>query len=86
LTRRPEVSPLAPERYRVQFTIGGETHEKLRRAQDLLRREVPDGDPGAIFDRALTLLLDEVARRSWLTAKPRQASPRGLDLATSRRA
>jgi hypothetical protein len=56
----------------VQFTIGAETHEKLRRAQELLRREIPDGDPGAIFDRALTLLLDEVARKKLaLTTKPR---------------
>ena len=32
------------------------THDKLRRVQDLLRREIPDGDPGEIFDRALSLL------------------------------
>jgi hypothetical protein len=43
---RPVVAPLAPARYRVQFTIGEETHRKLRRVQDLLRREIPDGDPG----------------------------------------
>ena len=48
---RPIVQATAPERYRVQFTIGQETHEKLRRLQALLRREIPDGDPGTIFDR-----------------------------------
>jgi hypothetical protein len=69
---RPLVSPLAPERYRVQFTIGAATHDKLRQVQDLLRREIPDGDPGQIFDRALTLLLEDAPARSW----PR---PRGLD-------
>jgi hypothetical protein len=42
---RPIVRPTAPERYRVQFTIGEQTHEKLRRLQTLLRREIPDGDP-----------------------------------------
>jgi hypothetical protein len=61
-TPRPIVQATAPERYRVQFTIGEETHEKLRRAQALLRREIPDGDPGAIFDRALTLLLAKVEK------------------------
>jgi hypothetical protein len=61
-TPRPIVRATAPERYRVQFTVGVETHEKLRRVQALLRREIPDGDPGAIFDRALTLLLDKVAK------------------------
>jgi hypothetical protein len=37
----------------------------------MLRREIPDGDPGAIFDRALTLLLEEVARKKMAaTAAP----------------
>jgi hypothetical protein len=60
---RPVVAPLTPERYRIQFTVSRETQEKLRRVQDLLRREIPDGDPAAIFDRALTLLLEHVARQ-----------------------
>jgi hypothetical protein len=69
---RSVVAPLAPERYRVQFTVGAETHEKLRRAQDLLRREVPDGDLGALFDRALTLLLEDVSRKKLAAAvRPR---------------
>jgi hypothetical protein len=70
--QRAAVTPLAPERYRVQFTVGEATHEKLRRVQELLRREIPDGDPGAIFDRALTLLLEDVARKKVaLTSQPR---------------
>ena len=60
---RPVIQATAPERYRVQFTIGQDTHEKLRRLQALLRREIPDGDPGAIFDRALTLLLEKVEKK-----------------------
>src|SRR5688572_15116883 len=59
---RPVVQPSAPQRYHVKFTIGEETHRKLRLVQTLLRREIPDGDPGAIFDRALTLLLDKVEK------------------------
>ena len=55
---RPRIEPLAPERYKVQFTVSRETHDKLREAQDLLRHRLPGGDPAAIFDRALTLLLD----------------------------
>jgi hypothetical protein len=56
----------------VQFTIGQETHEKLRRLQALLRREIPDGDPGTIFDRALTVLLERVERTKLAaTVKPR---------------
>ena len=63
LSKRPEVAPLAPERFRVQFTIGAETEKKLRRLQELLKREIPDGDPAVIFDRAVTVLLEKVESR-----------------------
>jgi hypothetical protein len=73
---RPVIAALAPERFRVQFTVGKETNEKLRRVQDLLRREIPTGDPGAIFDRALTLLLQDIARRKLAeTTHPRPGRP-----------
>jgi hypothetical protein len=62
LTARPIVRATAPQRYRLQFTIGQETHDKLRRLQALLRREVPDGDPGVLFDRALSLLLEKTEK------------------------
>jgi hypothetical protein len=60
--RSADVTPLAPDRYRLQCTIGGATLEKLRLAQDLLRHAIPSGDEAAILDRALTALLVEVAR------------------------
>ena len=69
------VRPLAPERYKVQFTIGRETHDKLRRAQDLLRHAIPGGDPAAILDRALTLLLEHL-ERSKLARTPAPRAPR----------
>ena len=75
---RPVIAPLTPERYRFQFTVGAATHETLRRAQELLRREIPDGDPGEIFDWALTLLLEEVARRKLaIVSKPRETERTG---------
>ena len=77
---RPIVRPTAPERYRVQFTIGEATHDKLRRLQALLRREIPDGDPGAIFDRAVTLLLAHVENKKLgVTARPRLPIRRETD-------
>ena len=75
-SRRPLIDNTSPDRYRVQFTIGKESHDKLRRVQALLRREIPDGDPGAIFDRALTLLLEKVERtKLGAAAKPRPPRP-----------
>jgi len=80
--RRPIIETTAPERYRVQFTIGKESHDRLRRVQALLRREIPDGDPGAIFDRALRLLLEKVEKtKLGAAAKPR---PRPIRPATDR--
>ena len=71
-SHRAVVTPLSPDRYRVQFTIGKETEEQLRRLQDLLRGEIPDGDAGEIFSRSLSLLLRDVERRRCAaTLKPR---------------
>src|SRR5258706_8702312 len=71
-TRRPIIETTSPERYRIQFTIGKESHDKLRRLQALLRRQIPGGDPAAIFDRALTLLLEKVEKaKLGAAAKPR---------------
>ena len=68
------VTPLAAERYKVQFTVSPATHDKLRRVQDLLRHSIPNGDPAAIFDRALTLLLAELERAKLAaTSRPRAA-------------
>jgi hypothetical protein len=62
VSQRPVVQPTAPDRYRVQCTIGRDAYEELRRVQALLRREIPGGDPGLIFERALHLLLEQVEK------------------------
>jgi 5-methylcytosine-specific restriction endonuclease McrA len=77
MARPSIIAPLAPERYKVQFTVGRQTHDKLRRAQDLLRHSVPNGDPAQIFDRALTLLVEHLERSKLAAAKrPRPPSVR----------
>ena len=62
---RAVVVPLAPERYKVQFTAGAATREKLRRAQELLRHRVPDGDVAQVIDLALDLLVRDLARQKF---------------------
>ena len=90
---RPAATPLSPDRYRIQFTIGTDTLEKLRLAKDLLRHAIPSGDDAAILDRALTALLAELAKkkfaattirarrrgRSRITPHPGRGEARGLD-------
>ena len=75
---RSVIAPLAPERYKVQFTVNRETCERLRRVQDLMRHSVPDGDLAAVFDRALCVLLIELEKSKMAsTSRPRTA-PRSV--------
>jgi hypothetical protein len=68
------VAPLAPGRYKVQFTASAELHEKLERLRGLMRASVPDGDLAAIIDQAVTEKLARLeARRFAQTRKPRNA-------------
>lgn len=70
------IAPLTPERFKLQITISRETHDKLRKAQDLLRHVVPSGDPAAIVDRALTLLLQHLESRKMARVdRPRTELP-----------
>ena len=72
--KRATVAPLAAEQYKIQFTIAKATHDKLRRVQDLMRHTNPTGDPAVIFDRALTLLLEQLERTKLGQARrPRQS-------------
>ncbi len=77
--RTPE--PLGQRRFKIQFTASQELRDKLREAQSLLRRQVPDGDLAEIFDRALTLLVEDVKRKKFAQtsrpAKRRQTSGDG---------
>ena len=48
--------------------------DKLRHVQDLLRHRLPGGDPAAIFDRALTLLLENLKKQKLaVTGRPRSS-------------
>ena len=73
LPARPIVAPLAPERYKIQFTATKEMHEKLRYAQDLLRHVVPNGDLAVVFDRALSALIAQLEKQKCATrSRPRE--------------
>jgi hypothetical protein len=72
------VEPLAPARFKVQFTASAELREKLERLAALMRSEVPDGDLAAIIERAVTEKLERLeARRFGKTANPRSTADAG---------
>jgi 5-methylcytosine-specific restriction endonuclease McrA len=75
-SRRSVVEPLTPERYKIQVTVGVETVDKLRRVQDLMRHTLPNGDPAAIIDHALTRLLAHLEHTALAaTDRPRASRP-----------
>ena len=64
------VEPLAPSRYRVQFTASAELHEKLERLSSLM----PGVDLASIVEAAVTEKLERVeAKRFGKTKKPRKS-------------
>jgi len=66
------VTPLSPERFALQVTIGQSTHDKLRYAQEPLRHRVPSGEIAEVLDRALDALIHKLERRKFAaTGKPR---------------
>jgi hypothetical protein len=67
--RPARVEPLAPARYKVQFTAGAELHDKLERLQALMRPSVPDGDLAAIIEAAVTEKLERLEARRFAKAK-----------------
>lgn len=72
------VTPLGPDRYSMQFTMSGDTYDKLRKGQDLLRHVTPHGDPDIVFGRALDVLLPILERKKYGRAKAPRKVSRGL--------
>ena len=71
------VDPLAPGRYKVQFTASAALHDKLERLRALMRTSVPDADLAAIIELAVSEKLDRLEARRFAKAKrPSQAVPR----------
>jgi len=69
---RPTIASLASDRYLLRVTLTALGHANLRRAQDLLRHAVPSGDPAAVIEKALALLVDQLERQKVAkVARPR---------------
>jgi hypothetical protein len=74
--RPAAVEPLAPARYKVQFTASAELRDKLERLRAFMRSSVPDGDLAEIIDAAVTEKLERLESRRFGRAKtPRKALP-----------
>jgi hypothetical protein len=84
--RAAVIEPLAPARYKVQFTASAELRDKLERLRALMRPSVPDGDLAAIVEQAVTEKLQRLeARRFARTGAPRKTLSQTTTAPTTRR-
>ena len=68
------IEPLAPARYKFQFTASAELKDKIDRLRALMRSSVPDGDLAAIIEEAVTEKLERLeSRRFAKTRAPRKS-------------
>jgi len=75
--RLGHVAPLSPRRFKVEITIGEETHDVLRQLQDLLSHQIPSGDPALVIERALEdLLKNTLKTKAAMTDRPHKATPK----------
>ena len=74
---RPKIAPLTSDRYLLRVTLSAAGHANLRRAQDLLRHAAPKGEPAAVIEQALAVLVDHLERQKVAKVRrPRDAGGR----------
>jgi hypothetical protein len=61
--RPPE--PLGNERYLIRFTADRELYAQIRELKSLMRHQIPNGDVGKIFSKAVAVLLKQVRARKF---------------------
>jgi hypothetical protein len=71
------IEPLAPSRYKIQFTASAELRDKLERLRGLMRASVPDGDLAAVIEQAVTEKLDRLEARRFGRTKAEKGLPAG---------
>jgi hypothetical protein len=60
---RGSISPLSPGRFKLELTLGQETHDELEQLRELFRHQNPSGEITRIVERALHELLERTLKR-----------------------
>jgi len=66
---RTKIEPIAQRRFLLQVSIGQDTHDLLQTAQELLSHAVPRGEIAEVLQRALQLLVTELAKQKYAVTK-----------------
>jgi 5-methylcytosine-specific restriction endonuclease McrA len=75
---RGSIEPIAPARFKVQFTASAELRDKLERLRALMRASVPDGDIGTVIGAAVTQTLERLEARRFGSPRRRAKEPRTI--------
>lgn len=75
--RAPSLVPVSEESYFLQASVSREGRDALQEAQDLLRHQIPDGDLGAIIEKAAKLLVDTLKKKRFAVGRKARKSPEG---------
>jgi hypothetical protein len=79
------VEPIAPARYKIQFTASAELRDKLERLRALMRSSVPDGDIAAVIEEAVTEKLERLESKRYGKTKVPKKSLEETDTSPSSR-
>ncbi len=75
-----KVEPLAPLRFKVEFTADQELYDNIEKAKELLGPRLPRGDLSELFGRAVELLVEDLEKKKYAkTSKPRRTKPKAAD-------
>ena len=82
-----KLEPIAPARYKVEFTASAELRDKLQRARALLRHKISDSanDLAEVVDEAVSLLLAKLEARKFAKTKAPRKSVADSDTSASSR-
>ncbi len=75
-----KVKPLAPLRFKVEFTADQELYDNIEKAKELLGPRLPRGDLNELFGRAVGLLVEDLEKKKYAkTSKPRRTKSKAAD-------
>jgi hypothetical protein len=79
------VKPIAPARYKIEFTASAELRDKLERLRAFMRLSVPDVDLADIIEEAVTEKLERLEAKCYGTTKAPRKSLEEIDTTPSSR-
>ena len=73
------VKSLSADTYKFHVTASRACRDNLRQARDLLRHRIPDGDVGAIVEKALDALIERVKKQRFAEGRKSRKAATELD-------